>query len=264
MAELSIFLYRRRASALHGLDARAKFVSFACCSAALFLAPTGISLVLIPALLIALRVAGKNPRSVVSSLRALLPMLVLIVAVRAFFSEGEGITLFPGWIEPFDVITLYPKAASEGLLFCLRLIEAALLSGLFLSVSSVSDIADAVAWICKPFPFLKAADIDLAFALSVSYVPLIMEAGERIRFAQASRCVDGRLGAARASAFVRALLESVIRMSGTTALALESRAYGRERTPPDFHWRKKDSVALSVSIMTLIASIVARSIGTLP
>lgn len=263
MAQLGFV--RRQGLRLRRLDSRCRFFSFVLLSLAVFFVGTAGSIALAAALVLLLLAAGTQASGILADIRPLVPLLVLIVAFRAFMPAADAQPLFSGFAAAtpgaptlLGSLTFSPGGLVDGVLFSLRLVNAALLTGLFLSVTSVSDIRNVMARACRRVPFLAVLDLDLLIALVFSFMPLIREESVRIRMAQNARCIGGRGLLYRMQAFTLVLLGSLIRSSGRTALALESRAYNRERTLPDCSWRPADTVALALSAAVLAAALLFR------
>jgi energy-coupling factor transporter transmembrane protein EcfT len=229
VAHLTPFVYRPGSGFLHALDPRARFLAFALLSAACFLLGTIGNCLFIAAILVLGRLSGLSAKD---SVRGILPLIPVIVVVILF----QGVSI--------------------GILFCLKLCSIALLTALFMSTTSVTDIRNVVSWGSRPFSPIRALDLDLLVALLFSWLPIIFERSERVRAAQSARCIERRNPLRRAAVFTRVLLASLLRSAGTTASALESRAYCRDRTLPVFTWGLSESIALGASLAVLSAALV--------
>jgi energy-coupling factor transporter transmembrane protein EcfT len=228
VAYLTPFVYRPGSGFLHALDPRARFLAFALLSAACFLLGTLGNCLFIAAILVLGRISGLSLKD---SFRGILPLLPVLAIVILF----QGVSI--------------------GILYSLRLTSVALLTALFMSTTSVTDIRNVVSWASRPFPPLRAIDLDLLVALLFSWLPVIFERSERVRAAQSARCIEGRNPVRRAAVFTRVLLSSLLRSAGTTASALESRAYCRDRTLPSFTWGRAESLAATASLAVLAAAL---------
>lgn len=192
-------LYRPGRSALHRASAGAKLATLAATGTVLFLVPSlALSLGAVGLALALFAASGLGARSLGRSLKAALPIAILVGAFQAWFA---------GW--------------HEAALFAARLVALLLLAALATATTRPSDIADAIARALRP---LRLVGVDpervaLAFALAIRFVPVLAGVAAEIREAQAARGLDRSIFALGVPLVLRTL-----KMADEVAEAIDARS----------------------------------------
>lgn len=192
-------LYWPGASRLHRAPAGAKLAGLAAIGTGLFLVPSlPLSCIAFAAALGAIAAAGLGWRFAARSLRAALPVVLLVAAVQAWFA---------GW--------------HEAALYGVRLAALLLLAGLVTATTRPSAVAETIAWLLRPLRMIGVdpARVGLAFGLAVRFVPVLASVAADIREAQAARGLDRSVFALAVPLTLRTL-----RMADEIAEAIDARS----------------------------------------
>ena len=222
MAEIALFHYQTRETALHRYDPRHKLPLLILMVALLF--HTGAwGLLFLSALLAAGGAIGRL--SLGDLFRGLLPLGLLILA--GFLAEALTV---PGAKVIAWLPATWPGLATGGFL-AWRLAAVVLLGTLFTATTSIRDLRAAIVWYLRPFPRLHGGRIATMIGLTISLIPLIFDTQSEISDALRSRCIErsGRF-VRRAGAFAAPLIIKTFTRADEIVQAMEARCYTDDRT----------------------------------
>jgi energy-coupling factor transport system permease protein len=200
-------------------------------------------------------------RFFIRGLKPILFLIVLTVAVQAFFTPGV-----PVWHWGFVRITREGLVLA-GFILC-RLVLLTLVSVLLTASTSPIELTDAVSDLLKPLSHIgiPSAEIALVMSIAMRFVPTILEETERIIRAQVSR--GARIGegslVARMRSFIPILIPlfvSSFRRADDLAVAMEARGFrvGNHRTRyHERHFQTTDAFVLSGTAVVLAGVIAWR------
>lgn len=242
MAQLTVFGYRYRPTAVHAVDVRMKLAVMAAMSlAVLHAGPFGLTLAGIAAL--ALLVQVRLPvRQALSELRWFLSLLVFVWGIRAITTPGDPLAAWYG-------IELTRQGAYTGAIICWRWLLIVCF-GMCLTASTKSaDISAAMEWGLRPLIGRSAHKVGLMIGLLIRSIALILHQAKELSDAQRSRAIENRknpLYRMRMTALplVRRSFLSADRM----ALAIAARCYSEDRTPRQWNFKGVDWIALLLAI----------------
>lgn len=251
MVHLGQYISRR--SFIHGLDPRIKILCVILLSFMILKAEvlsstlcTGFLLALIP-------VSRISPKSFLSSLRPVLPFLLLLFSLHLLFTQGTPIPPFPAWR-----VTVTFEGLTRGLLvawpFALLVLSASFLT----MTTSPSELVSGLERLLRPLRFLGIPSYDVAIMVSVAlrFVPTILEEIRLIREAQTARCANFSTGsilkrARNLVALLVPLLTNAFRRADELTTAMEGRGYsgGPRTTMRELHLSTRDYGTLAVVIL---------------
>lgn len=213
-------------SPLHRWDARCKVVALAIVTAGL-LHVNAAALVLFSVLLVGMTAHSRLPwLTLARELRSWGIFLAIIFLVQALTQDGSEERL-ASWLP----VTI--TGAQTGLLTCWRLALILTYAALFSLVTRPGDLQTAILWFLRPFPFLPARRIALMVALTLRFLPLILDQADDVRQAARSRLVHLRRNPfIRIKALVLPLMRRFLLRSGDLALALAARGYREDIALP--------------------------------
>lgn len=260
MRNLTLGQYVPGASALHRLDARAKFVAVALLIAALFSTRHPLAYGLIAALVaLATALSGTRPGAILDGLRPILALLVFTALINVFTTPGEA------------VYRVGPVAVTrEGLtvagLLATRLILLVWATTLMTMTTTPMALTDGLERLFGPLKRLRVPVHEVALMMSISlrFIPTMFEEAERIMKAQMSRGADFESGSPlrRARALIPILVPLFVasfRRAEELALAMEARAYtgGEGRT----HFREARFSRRDAATVALVAAVAVAAVS---
>lgn len=214
-------------SPLHRLDARAKLLILIVYLTVLFIVNTAISLLMLTLILLAATVSSQN--KIRYLLRGVVPVLWLIIIVslfHIFFTKG-GEQLFA-----IGLVTIESDGLVQAGITALRLFLLVTAASLFTLTTPTMTAAMAIEKLLKPLSCLKVptAEIGLMLALSLRFIPILLEESERLRMAQKARgrelAQGGRLARAKdLLALLIPILVNTFKRADNIAIAMELRGY---------------------------------------
>lgn len=227
MAYRLVFHYFPGRSNLHRWDARCKFPALLALSFAT-LHMDMPKLVILTGLLGAALISIRLPlRSFLQDVKSWGLFLLFILLLQVLFPSGPDPTP-PG--PPFF------HAIQPAILTCWRLGLLLCYAALFTSVTRSRELQEALIWFMNPLPFFPGRRIALMVALTMRFLPLLLDQWEEVRTA-----IRSRMGERRKNPIVRAkcaslplFRRSLIR-ADELALALAARGYREDlplRIPP--------------------------------
>ncbi len=192
-------LYRPGRSALHRMAAGAKLAVLAAVGTMLFLVPSLLlSLGTLLAAFALIALAGLGRGFAVRSIKAALPVALLVGAFQAWFA---------GW--------------HEAGVFSVRIAALLMLAGVVTATTRPSDIAEAIATALGPLRWvgIDPARVGLAVGLAIRFVPVLASVAAEIREAQAARGLDRSIVALAVPLVLRTL-----KMADEVAEAIDARS----------------------------------------
>jgi len=232
MAEIALFHYQTRETALHRYDPRHKLPLLILMVALLF--HTGAwGLLFLSALLAAGGAIGRL--SLGDLFRGLLPLGLLILA--GFLAEALTV---PG-AKVIAGLPVTREGLVKGGLLAWRLAAVVLLGTLFTATTSIRDLRSAIVWYLRPFPALHGGRIATMIGLTISLIPLVFDTQGEISDALRSRCIErsGRF-VRRAGALAAPLIIKTFTRADEMVQAMEARCYSDERTVARLRARSSD------------------------
>ncbi len=184
----------------------------------------------------------------------------LILSVLIFIDVGY--TLNQG------ALTIYSQGLEMAFFIMLRLIIIVTLSTILTLTTKPTDLNLGLESVLKPLKIFRVntEEIAMILAISLRYIPTLLDEANKIMLAQASRGVDFSEGKLKDKVMqiVSLLVPMFIisfKRSDELANAMEARSFvpGRNRTRlQTLHWSSLDTVALSIAFVALFTSIALR------
>jgi biotin transport system permease protein len=249
MADLVVFRYVHRHSALHHLDGRIKLACMALFGVSANLASTPVDFAILTLVLFAALLWARLPiAALVGELRYFSLIIVPVILVQAFTTPGVPISGLP-------LAAITAEGLRSGLLFSWRLVVVIVSCVILTGTTPLSQLGSAVEWFLRPIPFIPATRIATMINLTFVFVPLVFDQAAEMRAAQKARCIDARRNPIKRLAFVAfPLLVRAFMRADEMVLAMEARCYSEERTRAVFGTNRVDWLVLVASI--LVGSIV--------
>ncbi len=214
-------------SFLHKLDPRIKLILTICFIVAVFLVDNGLSMGFVIAVLAFLvYVSGVSPKTVLKSIKPVIPIIIFTSLINAFTLKGEDI-LFQFWF-----IKVYRYGLILGIFITIRIICLIVSSSLLTYTTSPTDLADGLERLLVPLKFFRVNVHDLAMMMTIAlrFVPPLLEETDQIMSAQKAR--GANLDSGGLIKRVKALLPIIIplfvsafRRAHDLAEAIECRCY---------------------------------------
>lgn len=197
---MSFGLYIERRSLIHLLAARIKFLVLAIISLVVFLLSNPVALLVLLALTSLLPIVARLPvRSVWLQLRPVLPLLIAVLLIQGLLGD---------WM--------------TGILALLRFTILILLGTIVTLTTRVSDLVEAIEQVLQPGKRIgiNPAQISLMLALSMRFIPILLNQFHQIQEAQRARGLDRNWLAL----FVPFVIKT-LRMADELSDALDARGY---------------------------------------
>jgi energy-coupling factor transport system permease protein len=195
------------------------------------------------------------------SLKPMWFIMIFLFIVNLFvYKDNPNDILVDWWI--FEI---HLQAITQTLKIVLRLALLITLSTLFTATTKPLDITVAIddlfAWL-KVFK-INVHILSMTISIALRFIPTILDETYRIMKAQASRGVDFKNGKLKEkvvaiSSLIIPLFVSSISRSDELANAMEARNYNplaKRSRYRNLKWTLKDSISLTISILTLGVSI---------
>jgi len=245
---------------VHALDPRAKLLATAVFVVGLFLIDSMVGLLFVAAVLAALVAVSRIPAG--TFLRLLRPVM-FIVALTVLFQilfAREGVTLFEwGFLE------VNSGGLRLGFFLALRILLLVSSAGLLTATTAPVALADGIEDLLSPLKrvWFPAHEVAMMMTIALRFIPTLGEEAEKIKGAQSARGADFSMGEPlrRARSLVPVLVPLTVgafRRADELADAMESRGYrgGEGRTRyRELRFRKKDALALAVTLLVLLVGI---------
>ncbi len=227
-------------------DAGTKLLCLALVSTAASICPPLLLLPLALAACAILLGLGERPAQTAREARFLVPMGILILALRL---------LFPG-----DGRIVAPETLLPGTLYVARIAIVFLLARAFFRSTSVADLGGATTRAIRRFPFWKkggAPDPGIYLGMAAGFLPRSFERYDRVRQAALAR----GFGATRPKPgtvlrLMETLIFSSIKSAVCTAEALEARCYSPGRTIVPARRGASDAVLVLASTLVLALALI--------
>jgi energy-coupling factor transporter transmembrane protein EcfT len=230
---------------LHSPDAGTKLLSLALVSTS---ASVCRPILLVPIALSAIAILAKldeKPAEIARASRFLLPMGIVILALRL---------LFPG-----DGRIFAPEALATGILYIVRMAIVFLLARAFYISTSVADLGGAITRAIRHLAIrgkVSAPDPGLYLGIAAGFLPRSFERYDRVRQAALARGFGTtRPKAGSILVLMETLIFSSIKSAVCTAEALEARCYSPDRTIAPASRGASDALLLAASILSLALSL---------
>lgn len=197
---MSFGLYIERRSLIHLLAARTKFLVLSITSLVVSLLSNPVALLVLLALTSLLPIVARLPvRSVWLQLRPVLPLLIAVLLIQGLLGD---------WM--------------TGILALLRFTILILLGTIVTLTTRVSDLVEAIEQVLQPGKRIgiNPAQISLMLALSMRFIPILLNQFHQIQEAQRARGLDRNWLAL----FVPFVIKT-LRMADELSDALDARGY---------------------------------------
>ncbi len=221
-------------SLIHRLDPRMKVIILLVILVLLFSLQTFAGLAGLLGLVILLYAAAKVPFSYfLRGLRPILYIALFALVIYFFFTPGGVVLLRIGFL------TVESEGVREGLFIVTRLVILVLYSLLLTLTTTPLSLTHAMGSFFKPLRFagLPTEEVAMIMAVSLRFIPTLMQESQRLMRAQVSRGADFETGSIfrRAGSMVPLIVPlfvSSFRRADELALAMEARGYriGARRT----------------------------------
>ena len=247
MAEIAVFHYIHKDSALHSIDGRIKLLCLLLFSIAATLASGVRDFVVLTAVLAAALTAAKLPvMALLKGLKFFAFLIIFIIVVDSFSIPGRPIPNFP-----LPGVTV--EGLTTGLVFSWRLVLIIIICAVVTGTTSLSTFRNAVEWYLRPVPFVPESRVATMINLTFALIPVIFAQVSEMTDAQKARCIEGRRNPIRRIAYtVFPLLSRTFRKADEIIFAMEARCYSEERTRAVFTANPRDWLVLAFSLLVLI------------
>ena len=234
MLDITLGQYYPGNSFIHRLDPRTKILSTLLLIIAVFLANSAIGYgTLCAMVLLIIAVSGLPFMLVLKSVKPLLFIIVLTLALHALMGQGEHI------LYQWKFIKITEEGLQLGVQMAMRLILLLMISSILTFTTSPIVLTDGIEALLRPFRVIGVPAHELAMMMTIAlrFIPTLMEETDRIIKAQTARGADFSGG----NLLIRAknmlpilvpLFISAFRRADDLAIAMEARCYrgGEGRT----------------------------------
>lgn len=246
---------------MHKRDPRIKLVSMILLIIAVFVDIGFIGYGIIGAFLIlALFVSKVSFKMILSSMRAMLFMMVFLLIINIFVIKTGNLWFSIGFID------VYEGAISQTLYIFVRLLIMISITTILTVSTKPMDLTIAIEDLLAPLKVFKVPSHEIAMIISIAlrFIPTLIDEANRIMKAQASRGVDFDEGSLKEKimsilALIIPLFASSFQRAEELADAMEARGYvpGDNRTRYRvFKINAQDFVLLGISLSILIGFII--------
>ncbi len=244
---------------MHRMDPRTKIAFVGLFSVALFSIDGFLALALSAALVAGLAsLARIPPRVLLRGLRPVFFLLVLAVAMNAFFAPGPQAKL--------AFLSFSARGLKLGVVVAARLILLVLGTTLLTLTTTPIELTDGVERLLTPFKRfgIPAHELAMMMTIAIRFVPTLADEAAKLVKAQAARGADFESGNVfrRARSFIPVLIPlfvGIFRRADELASAMEARGYrggeGRTRLR-ELEMKARDWLALSATPI-MIAVLIA-------
>ena len=234
MLNITLGQYYPGNSFIHRLDPRTKILTTLLLIVAVFLANTAMGYgILCAMVLFIIAVSGLPFMLVLKSVKPLLFIILLTLALHALMGQGEHV------LYQWKFITVTEEGLRLGVKMAMRLILLLMISSILTFTTSPIILTDGIEALLRPFRVIGVPAHELAMMMTIAlrFIPTLMEETDRIIKAQTARGADFSGG----NLLVRAknmlpilvpLFISAFRRADDLAIAMEARCYrgGEGRT----------------------------------
>ena len=223
-------------SILHRLDPRVKIISVIFLIVLIFVAEHILAYLLLVAACLVMILIGKiPPKTVFSSLKGILVILLITSLLNLFLTKGEGVPLLD--CGPF---TVYTEGIWRAIKMFLRITILLIMTSVVLTyTTSPIELTDGIERLLSPLAVFHVPVHDFAMMMSIAlrFIPTLIEETDKIMSAQKARGADFSSGGPikRIKALLPVLIPlfiSAFRRAEELATAMECRCYrgGQGRT----------------------------------
>ncbi len=248
-------------SIIHNLNPRFKILTLLALLALLFALQTYSGLLgLFFVIALAFAIARIPVRYVLKGLRPIIYIIIFALIIYFFFTKGGVVLLRIG------SLTVESEGVRQGLFVITRLVILIMASLLVTLTTTPLTLTHGMEYFMKPFRLigLPTSEVAMVMAISLRFIPTLLEESRRLMRAQVSRGADFETG----SIFKRAknlvplivpLFVSAFRRADELALAMEARGYriGALRTRMHEDSIKASDWAALTFILALFAAALA-------
>ena len=234
MLDITLGQYYPGNSFIHRLDPRTKILTTLLLIVAVFLANTAIGYgALCAMVLFIIAVSGLPFMLVLRSVKPLLFIIVLTLALHALMGQGEHV------LYQWKFITVTEEGLRLGVQMAMRLILLLMISSILTFTTSPIVLTDGIEALLRPFRVIGVPAHELAMMMTIAlrFIPTLMEETDRIIKAQTARGADFSGGNLLVKAknmlpILVPLFISAFRRADDLAIAMEARCYrgGEGRT----------------------------------
>ena len=234
MLDITLGQYYPGHSFIHCLDPRTKILTTLLLIVAVFLANTAIGYgVLCAMVLFIIAVSGLPFMLVLRSVKPLLFIIVLTLALHALMGQGEHV------LYQWKFIKVTEEGLRLGVQMAMRLILLLMISSILTFTTSPIVLTDGIEALLRPFRVIGVPAHELAMMMTIAlrFIPTLMEETDRIIKAQTARGADFSGGNLLVKAknmlpILVPLFISAFRRADDLAIAMEARCYrgGEGRT----------------------------------
>jgi energy-coupling factor transport system permease protein len=271
LRHVTIGQYIPTGSLIHRLDPRIKLIAFLVMVIAVIWVTTYTSNILLALYAIVLVWSARlSLRYTLTSIRPVLPVLVVLTLLQVLFYGGTGEGLLWAW----GLVHISTAGLRLSVVSWLRFLDLLLLTNLLTSTTTTSSLTHGVESLLRPLAAigLPAHEIALVLAIALRFIPILGEELETILQVQASRGVSLGSGgrrqfarqARRLAGVIVPLFVGVYRRAEEMILAMQARCYrggrGRSRLV-ELHLLRTDYLALLVLILMIVGMVVLQYAG---
>ena len=234
MLDITLGQYYPGNSFIHRLDPRTKILTTLLLIVAVFLANTAVGYgALCAMVLFIIAVSGLPFMLVLRSVKPLLFIIVLTLALHALMGQGEHV------LYQWKFITVTEEGLRLGVQMAMRLILLLMISSILTFTTSPIVLTDGIEALLRPFRVIGVPAHELAMMMTIAlrFIPTLMEETDRIIKAQTARGADFSGGNLLVKAknmlpILVPLFISAFRRADDLAIAMEARCYrgGEGRT----------------------------------
>ncbi|HHZ04787.1 CbiQ family ECF transporter T component [Acetomicrobium hydrogeniformans] len=261
LEHLSLGQYVPAKSFIHSLDPRSKVLAVMFLITSVFLANTTLWPYVIWFVLIVIISSLSNIsfKTVVTSTRPVLILIVFTLAINLFFADGR---------ELFRIafISITEEGLLTGIKMGLRLFYLVLFANITMMTTSPIELSDGIESLLSPFKRygLPAHEFAMMMTIALRFIPTLLDETDRIMKAQLARGADLDSGGIikRFKALIPVLVPLfviVFQRAEELAVAMEARCYrgdyGRSRMRP-LMWGVCDSLYLSAILFISASGVI--------
>ena len=234
MLDITLGQYYPGNSFIHRLDPRTKILTTLLLIVAVFLANSAMGYgALCAMVLLIIAVSGLPFMLVLKSVKPLLFIILLTLALHALMGQGEHVI----WQWKFIKVT--EEGLRLGVQMAMRLILLLMISSILTFTTSPIVLTDGIEALLRPFRVIGVPAHELAMMMTIAlrFIPTLMEETDRIIKAQTARGADFDSGNLLVKAknmlpILVPLFISAFRRADDLAIAMEARCYrgGEGRT----------------------------------
>lgn len=259
LKDINIGQYFPGNSIVHRTDPRVKLILTMLFIVMLFFVKTPLTFIIpILYLLTIIKVAKLSLKSILKSVKPIIPLIMFSSILNIFFIDGEPLL-------EFYIFSISKEGVNIAILMTVRIICLIIGSSLLTYTTSPITLTDAIERLMKPLKKVNfpVHEIAMMMTIALRFIPTLIDETDKIISAQKARGADMETGNAmeRMKSLIPILIPlfiSAFRRAEELALAMECRCYaggeGRTRMR-QLKFSKLDIVASSFLIITFVATI---------